>query len=315
MKVAALERFSDPSRRCDPCHVEWDLPHFRESPVECLRLVPQALTGWLAMKGDLGDRRRLFRACLRTRGAAIRRSAARAGAARPSPTRGGRRARRRTRPRTSVWRTSWRVDWTAAAARPSRTAPNTSASSPSAASGHPLCVLAAHAGPARAHGLHPRHPAALLLLSPSRGAPDPAPVRADHRGSRRPRRMGPLRPEGASKGARRPSLASASLQSGVRRQPVRLGPRVMRHLQRGPPTSSIAGIEALPTSSTTAHCSRSIGRVRTRYQVVYVRPRPADIVNDHQAIGNPRGHRGGGERLSGRPDYPAAPCGAPRPEL
>ena len=30
-----------------------------------------------------------------------------------------------------------------------------------------------------------------------------------------------------------------------------------------------------------------IDRLRTRYQVVYVRPRAADIVNDHQTIGNP----------------------------
>ena len=30
-----------------------------------------------------------------------------------------------------------------------------------------------------------------------------------------------------------------------------------------------------------------IGRLRTRYQVIYVRPRATDIVNDHQAIGDP----------------------------
>jgi hypothetical protein len=71
VKVAALERFSCPSRRCDPCHVTWDLPHFRKSPVEGLRLVPRALAGWFAMEGTPRDRWRLFRACLRTGGAPV----------------------------------------------------------------------------------------------------------------------------------------------------------------------------------------------------------------------------------------------------
>lgn len=75
MRVAALERFSDPSRRCEPRRigaserdvVTWDLPHLSEAPLDVLRRVPSALAGWFALPRS--DRRRLLRACMRTGGA------------------------------------------------------------------------------------------------------------------------------------------------------------------------------------------------------------------------------------------------------
>lgn len=75
MRVAALERFSDPSRRCEPRRigaserdvVTWDLPHPSEAPLDVLRHVPGALAGWFALPRR--DRRRLLRACMLTGGA------------------------------------------------------------------------------------------------------------------------------------------------------------------------------------------------------------------------------------------------------
>jgi hypothetical protein len=80
MKVAALERFSEPSRRCEPrrlgtpgaadARVEtWDLPNFIESPLACLGAIPRALAGWLALPGGARERRELLHACMRTGGA------------------------------------------------------------------------------------------------------------------------------------------------------------------------------------------------------------------------------------------------------
>lgn len=77
MRIAALERFSDDSRRLDPKRVaadgdevtRWDLPSPLESPLTCLRATPSALAAWLSMHN--GDRRRLLRACAQTGGARV----------------------------------------------------------------------------------------------------------------------------------------------------------------------------------------------------------------------------------------------------
>ena len=76
MTVAALERFADPSRRCEPARIAdraadvevWNLPGLRNRPLELARAIPGAAAGWL--RGDLaGERRRLLAACVRTEGA------------------------------------------------------------------------------------------------------------------------------------------------------------------------------------------------------------------------------------------------------
>lgn len=79
MSVAALERFADPSRRCEPGHIAdrvtdvqiWNLPGFRNQPLDLARSVPGAVADWLT--GDIppGDRRKLLRACLCTGGARL----------------------------------------------------------------------------------------------------------------------------------------------------------------------------------------------------------------------------------------------------
>lgn len=75
MIVAAIERFSDPSRRCIAARiggagdqvVAWDLPSPIEQPLTCLKEVPRAIGGWLALPAP--ERRELLRACLQTGGA------------------------------------------------------------------------------------------------------------------------------------------------------------------------------------------------------------------------------------------------------
>lgn len=74
MRIATIERFSDPSRRTDPRllgHADrvetWDLPNPIVNPLACLTEIPRAAGKWLAMHN--GDRGRLFRACLETGGA------------------------------------------------------------------------------------------------------------------------------------------------------------------------------------------------------------------------------------------------------
>jgi hypothetical protein len=79
MIVAALERFSDPSRRCEPRRVAapedrvvtWDLPDASEAPLACLRGIPRALAGWLSMPLAAEDRRELLRCCLNTGGSRL----------------------------------------------------------------------------------------------------------------------------------------------------------------------------------------------------------------------------------------------------
>ena len=76
MRIATIERFSDPSRRTDPRllgdpgEVEtWDLPNPLSDPLACVRQVPRALGAWVAMHN--GDRGQLLRACLATGGARV----------------------------------------------------------------------------------------------------------------------------------------------------------------------------------------------------------------------------------------------------
>lgn len=79
MIVAALERFSDASRRCDATRVaaagdqvvRWDLPNPVDDPLACLRAVPRALAGWLTLPLSSGERQQLLRACLATGGARL----------------------------------------------------------------------------------------------------------------------------------------------------------------------------------------------------------------------------------------------------
>jgi len=75
MIVAALERFSDPSRRLPPREIaaagdevlSWELPHPFEHPLDALRRVPGALRAWLRLPAT--QRTALLRACLGTGGA------------------------------------------------------------------------------------------------------------------------------------------------------------------------------------------------------------------------------------------------------
>jgi hypothetical protein len=79
MKIAALERFSDPSRRCGAALIgmperdlaTWDLPNPIESPLDCLRRIPDALSGWLSPDLTTADRLALARSCMRTGGARL----------------------------------------------------------------------------------------------------------------------------------------------------------------------------------------------------------------------------------------------------
>jgi len=74
--VAAVERFADPSRRCEQVRIGggeavevWDLPGVKRDLAGLVRRVPAALAGWLA--GDIPRevKRELLGASLRTRGA------------------------------------------------------------------------------------------------------------------------------------------------------------------------------------------------------------------------------------------------------
>ncbi len=74
MTVAALERFSDPSRKVEGTGagaVEWNLPGPGNDPAALLRALPGAVTGWLGGGITNSERQRLLRACLATRGARL----------------------------------------------------------------------------------------------------------------------------------------------------------------------------------------------------------------------------------------------------
>lgn len=77
MRIATLERFAEPSRRVDPRHVDWpgelaetwELPDPVRQPLACLREVPRAAADWITRHN--GDRRALLRSCLATGGARV----------------------------------------------------------------------------------------------------------------------------------------------------------------------------------------------------------------------------------------------------
>jgi len=79
MKVLAVERFAQASRRCDPAHVvrdgesveTWDLPDPLRSPLAALRAAPSAVAGWLNPHLGARERRELWRACMHTGGARV----------------------------------------------------------------------------------------------------------------------------------------------------------------------------------------------------------------------------------------------------
>ena len=286
MKVAALERFSDPSRRCDPCHVAWDLPQFRKSPVECLRLVPRALAGWLAMDGDLGNRRRLFRACLRTRGARL-------GALLRAPELLGRVRR-------------GEVDALAAYSTKDFGLAQFLASGLDGGCREVIAHGTQYFGEFAfellavipyAYWLHTRG-----LLERTVSTPDTRPLyyfSPEHEERPIPRRYVPITEYPAGR-------------SGWVRYDPKAFPRELDTRRWLPPpyravyAGSRFGWDREPCIVCNKYSDEQyrwyrgpanfidngtllalIGRLRTRYQVVYVRPRPVDIVNDHQAIGNP----------------------------
>jgi hypothetical protein len=71
--VAALERFADPSRRCEPADdvAEWNLAGLRNHPAAFVRSLPGAAAGWLGGAIPRGERLRVLRACLGTGGARL----------------------------------------------------------------------------------------------------------------------------------------------------------------------------------------------------------------------------------------------------
>ncbi len=77
MRVAALERFADPARRCDPERIArdgdeleiWELPGIERDLRSVLRLLPSAIGDWLDTSIPIGERLSLLRACLASRGA------------------------------------------------------------------------------------------------------------------------------------------------------------------------------------------------------------------------------------------------------
>lgn len=77
MKVVALERFGDPSRRCDPALLglatgdvaTLDLPDPLREPGTFLRGIAGAIRDWVAVPGSMRERIALVRASMGTRGA------------------------------------------------------------------------------------------------------------------------------------------------------------------------------------------------------------------------------------------------------
>ena len=79
MTVAAIERFADPSRRCDDAHPRLasgpvevvDLPDPLRAPATFLREVPRAIAEWVAVPASLRERASLACAAARTGGARL----------------------------------------------------------------------------------------------------------------------------------------------------------------------------------------------------------------------------------------------------
>jgi hypothetical protein len=77
VRIATLERFANPSRRVDPRVVKqpeglvetWELPDPLRDPLACLRGVPRAAAAWITMHN--GERAALLRSCLATGGSRV----------------------------------------------------------------------------------------------------------------------------------------------------------------------------------------------------------------------------------------------------
>jgi hypothetical protein len=292
--VAALERFSDPSRRCDPRELAglgasvttWDLPHPFQAPLDGLRRLPAAIAGWLAMSGDAGDRWRLFRACLGTGGARI-------GALLRGPELLG----RVHRGEIDALHAYSAKDFGLAhllASRLDRECRETIGHTTQYFGEFAFELLAVVP---YAYWLHSRG-----LLERTVSTPDTRPLyyfSPNH--EERPLlrgyvpiteypigRGGPVRydrktfPRELNTGRWLPPPYKAIYADSRFRWERELCIVCNKYSDeqylwyRGP--ANFIGTRALLAL---------IGRLRTRYQVVYVRPRPVDIVNDHQAIGDP----------------------------
>jgi hypothetical protein len=78
-RVAVLERFGDPSRRCDPRQVAhpgdeltvWDLAEANDNPRALLKRLPCEVLRWVAGPMPEGGRRKLLHSCLATGGAPL----------------------------------------------------------------------------------------------------------------------------------------------------------------------------------------------------------------------------------------------------
>jgi hypothetical protein len=78
LTIAALERFADTSRRCEPAVIAaadsmivWNLPAPLHDPVTFLRETPGALVDWITVPASMRERARLLQACLDTGGARL----------------------------------------------------------------------------------------------------------------------------------------------------------------------------------------------------------------------------------------------------
>jgi hypothetical protein len=75
MTAVALERFSDPSRRCEPGHdivEQWDLSGPDNHLSTLARALPGAAAGWLGGRIPRREQWSVLRACLATKGARLR---------------------------------------------------------------------------------------------------------------------------------------------------------------------------------------------------------------------------------------------------
>lgn len=75
MSVLAVERFADPSRRCEPARTDSeaievvDLPDPRRGPARTLRALPGAMRDWIGVPASMKERLGLVRAAFATGGA------------------------------------------------------------------------------------------------------------------------------------------------------------------------------------------------------------------------------------------------------
>ncbi len=77
LTIAALERFAETSRRCEPAiaasdaMIVWNLPAPLRDPVTFLRETPGAVVDWITVPTSMRERARLLHACLDTGGARL----------------------------------------------------------------------------------------------------------------------------------------------------------------------------------------------------------------------------------------------------